>query len=108
MTIVNLTPHSLTLHGESGSITVAPSGNTARLAVSRVLVGTLALEGITLTIVRPTMGEITGLPDPVEGTVYVVSAMVAEKAKRADVLAPGELVRDSAGNVVGAKGLTTY
>lgn len=45
-------------------------------------------------------------PDP--ATVYIVSALVAETVRRPDVMSPGELVRDAAGVIVGAKGLCTY
>jgi len=114
MKIVNLTPHTVQLHGfnaagDKAGVTLPSSGCQARLLVTRTTAGTVETDGgITLAVVRPTMGDITGLPSPTEGVIYIVSALVAEKAKRADVFAPGELLRDAAGVVVGAKGLTTY
>ena len=33
-----------------------------------------------------TFGDIAGLPDPVAGTLYVVSALVAQAARRVDVV----------------------
>ena len=108
MQIVNLTPHAITLHGESGIVNCPPSGMLARLAVSRQVVGTVMVGGVILSVARSTLGEVTGLPGPVDGIIYVVSALVADAAKRSDVFAPGELLRSFTGEVIGAKGLTAY
>jgi len=108
MKLVNLTQHTITLHGVGGAITVPPSGAIARLAVTRVSLAPVLVDGITLEVNRPTIGAVTGLPPPDDGVVYIASAMVAEAVRRRDVLSPGELVRDGAGVVVGAKGLCSY
>jgi len=50
-------------------------------------------------------GEVTGLPPTKEGTVYIVSGLVAQQAPRDDVFSPGPLVRDNQGRVVGCTGL---
>jgi len=107
-TIINLTPHSLLLHGEGGSITIPASGQVARLAVTRENLAPLSIGGVVLPVARPTMGQVTGLPDKEEGVVFVVSALVADAAKRPDVMAPGELVRDAAGVIIGARGLNAF
>jgi len=117
MRIINLTPHSLNLRGTDATsplmasvqITVPPSGTVARLAVSRKNCGEVVADGgIRLAVSRATFGEIAELPVPEVGTVFVVSALVAEAAKRVDVFSPGELVRDETGNVIGANGLCAY
>jgi hypothetical protein len=115
MRIVNLTPHALNLHGTDATselatlvITVPPSGTVARLAVSRKAIATVTFNGVKIGICQSSFGDITGLPVPEAGTVFVVSALVAEAAKRADVFSPGELVRDEVGVVIGANGLTAY
>jgi hypothetical protein len=52
------------------------------------------------------MGNPQGLPEPEDGVVLVVSALVAEAApEREDLAYPGEAIRDSDGKIVGAKGL---
>jgi hypothetical protein len=54
------------------------------------------------------MGEPTGLPDPADGVIVIVSALVAEHpsvAHRTDLAYPGEAIRDPDGKIVGAKGL---
>lgn len=108
MKLINLTPHALTIVGENGTLTVPPSGQVARLAVTRTACAPITIDGVTLQVSRPTLGEIVGLPSPEPGVILIVSALVAEAASRADVMSPGELLRDSAGAVIGARGLCAY
>jgi hypothetical protein len=102
---VNATPHTLNIVCADGSIReIAPSGILPRLAQVREF--SHVLEGIE--IFQVCMGELEGLPDVDEETVYIVSRMVLDAAdpSRGDLLAPGELVRDSSGKVIGCKGLS--
>lgn len=109
MQLVNLTPHPLNVFGLNGAVTtLAPAGKAPRLAVSREARPSFEADGNTFAVVRPTLGAVEGLPAPVKGTFFVVSALVAEAAKRPDLLSPGELVRDGAGNVIGCKGFCSY
>jgi hypothetical protein len=108
MKITNLTPHALHLNGVDGVLNIPPSGQVTRLAVTSQALDPVLVEGITLAVTRPTLGEITGLPEPTEGVIFVASALVAEAAQRRDVFSPGELIRDEAGRVIGARGLCTY
>ena len=108
MKILNLTPRPLTLVGENGTLEVPPSGRVARLGVTRTACSPVTVDGVTLTVSRPQLGDIVGLPAPEPWVLLVVSAMVAEAAGRADVMSPGELLHDGAGNVIGARGLCAY
>ena len=109
MTIKNLTPHAVTLHGAEGkAVTLPPSGQVARLAVAREAMAPVVVDGVTLSVSRPTLGAVTGLPDAQPGVLLLVSALVADAVRRADVVSPGELVRDAGGVIVGAKGLCAY
>ena len=99
--VVNLTPHAIT-DAVTGT-TFPPSGEVARVSSTSVPVGTI----MGIPVVRTTFGEVTGLPASVPGTVYLVSGMVLEAAPRWDLIAPGELVRDGAGNPKGCKGFRT-
>lgn len=109
MTIRNLTPHAVTIHGYQGTITIQPDGPPARLAVTRQLVGEVFVDEVTIPINRPTFGLTEGLPEAQPDTLLLVSALVAEANKhRRDLVSPGELVRDEAGNIVGARGLCSY
>lgn len=108
MKIINLTPHSLTLVGGNGALEVPPSGTVARLAVTRTALSPVVIDGVTLAVNLPVMGDVTDLPSAVDGVILVVSALVAGAVNRSDVMSPGELIRDNAGNVIGARGLCAY
>lgn len=128
MRFLNLTPHPITIHHATGVIMLPVSGLAPRLAVEREELGVIALEVdgycdggshvydvegmpwnvINIPIVRSKMGSPTGLPDQQDGTILVVSALVAEHpslAARLDLAYPGEAIRDEAGKIVGCKGL---
>lgn len=97
MTFINLTPHAIVACG----LTIAPSGNIARVATRNETVGDA--DGVPLT--RQVIGAVEGLPEPTD-TILIVSAMVrCAVPHRTDVASPGDLVRDAAGNVVGCRNL---
>lgn len=103
--IVNLTPHDIVFVGDDGNVilTVTPSG-LARVQATVVATG-ITIGGIPITETK--FGEVEGLPEPKEGTAYVVSRMVAEAAKgREDLFIPNESVRDESGRIVGCRSLT--
>lgn len=79
-----------------------PSGTVAR--VSTNVVGMPPIDGIPTEKVE--YGEVTDLPEPVDGTMYIVSLMVKQACPdRLDLLTPGELMRDKKGNPIGCCGL---
>jgi len=107
--VVNLTPHPLTIERTDGTVASIPaSGLVARLAVSREVRPALKTTVGEFAVSAPKMGELEGLPEPEAGKIYVVSALVADAAQRADVFSPGELLRDTDGKIVGARGLCAY
>jgi hypothetical protein len=78
--VVNMTPHPISLSCESGKV----------------------------KLVRKDLGDIAGLPEPVNGKGVVVSLAAAQKAwaaGRDDVLCIGETLRSPDGKVVGATSL---
>jgi len=98
-TFVNLTPHPIDIVGLAA---IPPSGAVARCAVTSVLFG--GHGGAVL--IRATYGAVVGLPDPLPGVMYLVSGLVrAAVPTRDDVASPGDLVRDSDGNITGCKNL---
>lgn len=102
--IVNLTPHTINFVGSDGAplFDVAPSGKIARVSTDTVTIG--SVNGIPVTDTQ--FGQVTDLPDPIPGTVFVVSLLVAQRAKgRDDVFVPAESVRDAQGRIVGCKSL---
>jgi len=107
MSFVNLTPHAITILPREGeNVTIAPSGAVARVTTARAVVETLP-GGIE--VFATSFGEVTGLPDPREGDIFIVSGIVAGHPSlrgRTDVLSPGELVRGPDGQPVGCRGLS--
>ena len=109
MTLINATPHSITLVSRRGVEQdnrrqflaetveilreIPPSGILARVSMVNSPAG--KIDGIAIESVI--YGEIEGLPEPQEGVYYIVSGLVAAAAAkigRVDCLAPGALVRD--------------
>lgn len=98
MTLVNLTPHPVTI----ATRTIPPDGRIPRVGESITPVG--VIDG--LPVVQISLGQVTGLPEPRPGIWYIVSRMVAEAAPyRDDLLIPGKQIRDEQGRVVGAETL---
>ena len=104
MNFLNLTPHEINITDNQGVVvlTLPPSGTVARVA-SKSVSRDSGL-GFSLNVVE--YGEVTGLPDAVDGVTLVVSAMVRSALPgRLDLASPGELVRDAEGKPLGCKGL---
>jgi len=134
MNLINLTAHDINIHTPEGVFRLPPSGKVARVVEytaeaapigivragchgecggcgQQVLDGEECLcaeLGVPWSIptVRTTTGEVTGLPAPQRGKVFIVSGMVASAAPREDVMSPGGLVRDESGRPCGCKGLS--
>lgn len=106
MKFVNLTQHDLTIVLENGDDLVLPaSGEVARVTFSTQQVDEIDGIPIYKTIYEP---EVTGLPEPQDGVIYIASSMAAQTAKRRDVLAPTKLIRDDDGQVIAAGGFATF
>lgn len=102
MTIVNLTPHSVTFVLDSGNVVIPASGAIARLSTQIETVG--EVNGIPVT--RIVFGPVEGLPESKPDTVYIVSSLVAQQVpERDDVFIPSESVRDAEGRIIGCKSL---
>lgn len=104
VSVMNLTPHAVTLRGDGGDVVFAPSGEVARV------VTTSGGEAVTVDGLGPVLpSEVTegveGLPDPEDGKVFLVSGFVLANVKgRADVFAPATgprhgVVRDDKGRI---------
>ncbi len=104
-TLLNLTPHTVSLFdatGENLLVSIEPTAPAARCSVNNVQVG--AANGVPLF--ASTYGEVIDLPEPREDTIYVVSLIVRQAMPaRTDLASPGELIRDTDGKPIGAKGL---
>lgn len=104
--IKNYMPHTLNIVDPSGKEIAIESSGAARCAVKNVVVG--EVDGVP--VVSAEYGEITGLPEPQDGVVYIVSMLVAQRAGRADVLSPDSgpsAIREN-GQVVAVRNLVWY
>jgi len=103
MSIINLTPHTLNIHTNNGTvIEVPPSGSVARVATTYTTVASIG----DIDIFDCVYGDVTGLPDPAINSIFVVSGQTnAALSHRGDVFSPGELVRDESGKPIGCLGL---
>lgn len=110
---VNLTPHEIRIYpyfasnkgilreGVQPIRTFPPSDKPARAQQREVL---LCVDG-DIPIVAMEFGEVENLPPPVEGRIYICSAVAAERAAiagRRDVVMVAGSIRDRRGCVVGA------
>ena len=100
MNIRNLTPHPITINGE----TYLPEGIIPRTSEVRE-------EPITLTggleLNRIYVGAVQGLPEP-SNCFLVVSREVAIAAHRPDVVAVCDYIRDDEGRIIGAKSIAWF
>lgn len=104
MKIINLTPHSISFLREDNSVlaTVEPSGTIARASQTRDRVS--EVNGIPVN--QCSYGAVTGLPDPQDGTIYIVSALTAQACpERSDVYIVDDAVRDENGRIIGCRAI---
>lgn len=89
-TLVNLTPHEINYRRADGTelvIPPPPKGQEARVEYTS---GELVDVGDGIMVADPQVwGEIANLPPPAPGVLYVVSLILAGRAKRPDVVSPG-------------------
>lgn len=103
--LVNLTPHLLRVQAGDVVVEVPPSGTVARVDTRAVGVGVVDLgNGLVVPAVATSFGDVTGLPAPTPGVLYLVSAVVLDRVPddRTDVAAPDtgpSAVRDDKGQV---------
>lgn len=105
--IINLTPHDITITNGTKTVTIKPSG----LARCEETSEEIKIVEDWIPVFRTTYGKISGLPEPRENTIYVVSARVAQALKetnpeRTDVMIPSKTLRDPDGNIIGCSGLS--
>lgn len=105
MNVINLTPHAITLHFE-GEETTFPVSDTIARVPQKTIVIDKTVAGFP--VYTSTYGQVE-IPEAVEGTVYIVSAMVmsALNGTRNDVVAPrtdSTAIRNEAGHIVAVTG----
>jgi hypothetical protein len=98
ITYVNLAPHSIHLNDGRE---IPPSGTVARVTAAYT---PFDENGICQAV----FGPVQGLPEPQPGTIYIASALVAQAAKRPDVVSPAtghpQAKRDANGQIISVPG----
>ena len=103
MKLINLTPHIINIITPFGVIDIPTSGTVARCSQSNEQIA--VINGIPVT--KQVFAEVVDLPEPQEGTFYIVSRLVAAAVpERVDLLIPGPLVRGETGQPIGCNGLS--
>ena len=105
MTILNLTPHAITLRLDTVETTFEPSDVVARVNQTTTSAGKTVAG---FPVYTSTFGQVD-MPEPVEGVVFIVSAMVlsALAGTRQDVVAPrtdATAIRNDAGHIIAVTG----
>lgn len=118
--LVNLTPHDITIqmadqHTEyfstlNKSFTIAPSGVVARCKTEYNTVAQVVAGGDVFNIRERYFNEPQDLPEPKEGTLYIVSRIVAEACAgvRNDLLMVDGTIRDEKGRIIGCEAFARW
>ena len=103
-----MTPHAINLMTEGDGImecieTIEPSGESIRLDEEIEEIGDI--NGFPLFFYQFSSAH---LPDEIDDTIYVVSAMVANAyPERTDFVMVAKTVRDENGRIIGCEGFST-
>lgn len=110
--LVNLTPHDITVQmaDSDESFTIAPSGVVARCKTEYTTPAQVVAGGDTFNIRERYFNEPQDLPDPQEGTLYIVSRIVAEACAnvRNDLLMVDGVIRDEKGRPIGCEAFARW
>lgn len=107
MKVVCLVPHDVVVYDDDGVvINTYQSQGVARAGQTNTIVG--CLDGTP--VIKAEFGEVTGLPEPTEGTVFIVSIITANAARTYgrttdDLLVTSGPVRDDKGRTIGCRAL---
>jgi hypothetical protein len=105
---VNLTQHPISVYTGQDIVTHPTTGMVARLTTKQIVVGHID----DVPIIRTEWGDIIGLLEPEEGVIYITSSIVANAAKRRDVVSPCTSpqfgVRDGNGYVIGTRAFQCF
>lgn len=102
--VINLTPHPVSVRKIDGSFLNLPKCNNPARCVA-VFQDVATADGIAVK--RQMFGAVQNLPDPQDGTLFLVSLVVAQASKhRSDLVSPGAAIRDANGVQIGCDGLS--
>lgn len=102
--LVNLTGHDLTLIQWNGATTTIRPEGQLRVYSKVDAAGIVRVGGVDVPLLEIVEQAITPPPEQPD-TLYVVSGIVASKARRNDLVVPSRMVRDGTGKVIGCRAL---
>lgn len=113
VTLINLTDHPVNLHTDLGKpgmhkiLVIKPSGLVIRAKQKTEVLEKVTHDGQEISITSTNYLPIENLPPPQPDTLYIVSMVVALKARgtRDDLVICNGLVRDKKGITIGCKSL---
>jgi len=111
ITLLNLTPHDISVRDVDGEFfCIRPSGIVARCETEYNTVAQVVAGGDTFNIRERYFNEPQNLPDPVEGTLYIVSRIVAEACAnvRNDLLMVDGTIRSKDGRIIGCEAFARW
>lgn len=104
--IWNLTPHDIDIVDKNGNLIVRHKAISPSARVEQ-LVKFVGFTSDGTAFFESTFGEVKGLPEPTENTVWIVSSIVkAALPERKDLVSPSGFIRNDKGMIIGATGLT--
>ena len=113
MKLINATPHQIVILNEIKEPIAffEPSGIIPRCSVNSEKLPSISVETepnktLDIQISKSVLGDVVGLPPYEENTFWIVSLVVAQKAKdygRQDLLVP-DVVRNDSGYIIGCRG----
>jgi hypothetical protein len=113
MNVINLTPHTVNIvDANNETIRQYPSAGVARAKTIAEHVG--EVDGIP--VLATAFGDVEGLPEPQDDTIYIVSMVVAQAAReRIDIVAPDTgptayryTDGPQKGQIIGVRGFVRY
>lgn len=60
--MLNLTPHTITIETEEGTVVLPPTGNLARVAMTLQSSHTIEIQGVEVPVVERRYGQLKGMP----------------------------------------------
>jgi len=109
MTLINLTPHDITIFAKEGTIVLPGSDKPARLEENTVYGWCVQHDGIEVKLPIVSYGQVFNIPDPDRTKQLIVSQMVAQALPdRLDLFYPYDMVRDNKGVILGCRSLAQW
>lgn len=102
--LVNLTGHDVTLIGWDDEQWTIPSDGQLRVYSNAEPMGMVRGQ-VHVPLLDIVEQRLSMAAEPKPGTLYIVSGIVAAKARRDDFVVPSRVVRDKSGKAIGCRAL---